>query len=138
MTTKQVKQSFQTAYYTCSPNSEVRFENLGKFVLDIDREMTKFGFAIKKVVSEQDNGQFYALVNLDENSITKALKCYPEPELEFFYSILDKIVKSGDFTCTHTQALNMTNLMKSNLAKYDATICIDNLLEEKWLENDAG
>ena len=99
--------------------------------------MAKFGFSVKKVVSEHDNNQFYALINLDDDSTTKNLKCYSDSETEFFFLILQKFLidPANNFSISYTDALNITHQMSHSFSKMEANYFIDVLIEERWLEN---
>ncbi|MEN2500329.1 MAG: Non-structural maintenance of chromosomes element 1 [Marteilia pararefringens] len=146
LSTKQVKRSYQQAVCLAhaannSPSdppmqpSDVCMENLSKFVIEIDKNLRNFGFAIRKAVGELTNSQFYILINTDMNEKTNKILSYSEAQLEYFHMLLAHLIKPDTgYTIPLIDALNLTINSGLKFNKNEMDQFITTLSANKWLE----
>ncbi|KAL5017578.1 hypothetical protein ScPMuIL_007167 [Solemya velum] len=133
---KSCCETFGDAYLA---DEEERRKLLLEFVLTINNNLRQFHMEIKKGVSEEDGSNFYGLVNMSDNNITRLASDYTTNELELFKKIVEFIVvESATGEIGSIEVVNLTEKLDRRMSKNDAENLINRMEEDKWIRVKQG
>lgn len=135
---KEVRSLYQSVCQQCGIEFDI--QKLAEFTLHINSNIKPYHMEIKKGIDENDGTNFYCLINLQENDVSRMATHYNQSELEFFKKVIDDIVCSGgDGSMSSTEALNLVEgLQGKKMSKREAQDLIERLCTERWLTSLDG
>ncbi|XP_044308452.1 non-structural maintenance of chromosomes element 1 homolog [Varanus komodoensis] len=114
-------------------------DKLDDFINVANAQLQPLLMEVRKGLSEENGGTYYALVNLAETEFTKMASDYSESELELFKKTMDLIVSSGSGFASSTDILNLADQLKpKKMKKKEAEQVLRSLVQNKWLCEQEG
>ncbi|XP_069838133.1 non-structural maintenance of chromosomes element 1 homolog isoform X2 [Dendropsophus ebraccatus] len=109
-------------------------DKLDDFVGIINKHLQPLFMQIRNGTDENDGRQYYSLVNIAENEVTKMAMDFAEHELELFRKTLDLIIDSDNGFASSTNILNLTDqLQTKKIKKKEVEQLLQSFVQEKWL-----
>ncbi|XP_034044339.1 non-structural maintenance of chromosomes element 1 homolog [Thalassophryne amazonica] len=126
--------------YCCEIHKVQHFsDRLAEFIVTINSKLHPIFMEIRKGMSEVNGFQYYALVNMVENDVTRMSSDYADNELELFKKTIELIVASDSGTASSTDILNSADtLTTKKLKKSETEQLLNRFVKDKWLDEKRG
>lgn len=112
--------------------------NFDKFIRTANKSLQPLFLEVRKGVSEDDGKQYYGLVNVSEDQISKFATSYTSHDVEFFRKVMDLVVQSDDGTVTSVDLLHAAADLEKPMTASHAENLLELWVKDKWLSQSLG